>query len=67
MNRQELIKEFKTLNGSLFITRNELAKAMSYNDPHCVDRFLYGLERVGKKYFIPDVVSALKRESRVAR
>lgn len=61
MNRQELIKEFKTLNGSLFITRNELAGVMGYKDAHCVDKYLSGLERVEKKYFIPDVVESIKR------
>lgn len=60
MEKQEMIKLFRTETGSLFITRQELSKVMGYADPHNVDRYLCGLEKVEKKYFIPDVVLRIK-------
>lgn len=60
MEKSEMIKMFKNETGSLFITRKELSKVMGYADPHNVDKFLYGLESVGKRYFIPDVVIQIK-------
>lgn len=34
---------------------------MGKKDPHAVDKYLYGLDRVdGKDYFIPDVANVLK-------
>lgn len=46
-----------------FITRMQLAEYMGYRDPHSVDKFLSGLERIAKLYFIPDVVERLKKGS----
>lgn len=46
-----------------FITRMQLAEYMGYRDPHSVDKFLSGLERIAKLYFIPDVVEKIKRGS----
>ena len=46
-----------------FITRMQLAEYMGYKDPPSVDKFLSGLERIAKLYFIPDVVEKIKRGS----
>ena len=48
-----------------FITRMQLAEYMGYRDPHCVDKYLNGIEQVGKRYFIPDVASVLKSRAAV--
>lgn len=61
MEKQELIRQMKMSTKTLFITRQELAEVMGYKDAHCVDKYLSGLERVEKKYFIPDVVESIKR------
>lgn len=61
MDKKEMVQSFRKETGSLFITRIELAGVMGYKDAHCVDKYLSGLERVEKKYFIPDVVESIKR------
>ena len=65
MEKQEMIRYMKAEIKSLFITRQELADVMGYKDPHSVDRYLYGLEKADKRYFIPDVVVAIKEKARV--
>ena len=60
MKKREIVSMFKTVTGAAFITRNQLKKLMGVKDPHCVDKYLRGLDRVnGKYYFIPDVAEAL--------
>lgn len=59
MNKTELTKSMQTFTGSSFITRLQLAKFMGYKRPASVDRYLYKLERIDKKYFIPDVAAEL--------
>lgn len=63
MDKQEMIRHMKTKNNSLFITRQELAEIMGYKDPHSVDRYLRGLERIDRRYFIPDVVAVIKNNA----
>lgn len=65
MDKQEMIRYMKVENKSLFITRQELADIMGYKDPHCVDRYLYGLEKADHRYFIPDVVASIKEKAKV--
>lgn len=65
MERQELIRQMKMSTKTLFITRQELAEVMGYKDPHNVDKYLNGLEQVGKRYFIPDIASVLKSRATV--
>lgn len=60
MERKEMIKDFISQTGQLFITKNELAALMGYKDVKNVSKYLYGLERVEKKYYIPDVVTRIK-------
>lgn len=63
MNKQEMIKSFQRETGSLFITRKQLAKVMGYKDAHSVDRYLAGLEKVERKYFIPEVIEEITRRT----
>lgn len=62
MNKSELVTDMKRFcGGGAFINRTQLAAYLGFKDVHSADRFLYGLERVsGKKFFIPDVVEAMK-------
>lgn len=59
MTKQELTADLRrSCNGASFITRTELAAYLGYSCPKRVDRYLQGLERVGKtRYFIPDVAA----------
>lgn len=59
MNKRDLVIDLKNYVNAGFITRGQLAKYMGKKDPHDVDKFLYGLERVGKNYFIPDVAESI--------
>lgn len=60
MNKNDIVRTFKALTGAAFITRKQLATLMGMKDPHRVDRYLKGLERIDKKYYyIPDVVDVL--------
>lgn len=61
MTKTELANDMKRFCGCSFITRKKLADYMGKKDPHAVDKYLYGLDRVdGKDYFIPDVANVLK-------
>lgn len=61
MDRRELVNDMKQTFKASFITRQQLANYMGIKDPHCVDKYLHGLERVnGKFYFVTDVASRLK-------
>lgn len=61
MTKQDVVSSFKTkTGGAVFITRKQLAELMGIKDPHYVDRFLKGLDRIDRKYYyIPDVVEML--------
>ena len=60
MNKQEIVRTFRSITGAVFITRKQLADLMGMKDPHGVDRYLKGLERIDNKYyFIPDVAEVL--------
>jgi hypothetical protein len=62
MERKELIYRMeKSVDGASFITRIELARFLGYKDPHYVDRYLHGLPRINKKYFIGDVATMLQQ------
>ena len=59
MTKTELTKAMRDFAGSSFITRLQLSQFMGYKKPQSVDRYLYPLERIDKKYFIPDVAEQL--------
>ena len=62
MKRSDLIADMRRfVGGGGFITRKSLADYLGYKDPHCVDKYLIGLDKVGGRYFfIPDVATVLK-------
>ena len=61
MNKQNLKTEMvKFVGGGSFIRKYELARFMGFKDPNTANRYLAGLECVGRGYyFIPDVVDRL--------
>ena len=61
MERKELINSMKNFTGAGFITRSQLAEFMGYKDPHYVDRYINGLQRINKRYFINDVATVLQQ------
>lgn len=63
MTKTELTKAMQGFAGSSFITRAQLANFMGYKNPVSVDRYLYSLERIDSKYFIPDVAGELMQKS----
>lgn len=63
MTKSELIKDMKAFTNAGFITRKQLSDYMGKKDPHYVDKYLDGLEKVGRNYFIPDVAESLKRHA----
>ena len=63
MDRKEQIAEMKwSVGGSSYIRRKEVAAHLGYSDPHNIDKYLAGLERIGMAYFIPDVVDSIRGE-----
>lgn len=61
MDRKEQIAEMKqSVGGSSYIRRKEVAAHMGYSDPHNIDKYLSGLDRIGMAYFIPDVVDSIR-------
>lgn len=62
MNKREIAKEMqKACGGAMFITRQQLAGFLGRKKPDSVDRYLVGLERIDKMYYIPDVVENLMK------
>lgn len=59
MTKSELIKDMRHFCGSGFITRQKLAEYMGIKKPQYVDKYLIGLPRIGRGYFIPDVAESL--------
>lgn len=61
MERRDITNALKTgADGAMFITRIQVAQVLGYKDPHNVDRFLKGLERIaGNRYYIPDVAERI--------
>ena len=49
-------KAFETACGGAFVTRKKLADVLGFKDPHSVDKYLRGLERLcGSRYLTTDV------------
>lgn len=60
MTKVELIHQLQTTTGASFITCTELCKFLGKQNQSRVKReYLYGLDRIGKAYFIPDVAQRL--------
>lgn len=61
MTKSEIVKDMKSFTGSAFINRADFARYLGMN-PKNADRYLNGLEKIGRLYFIPDVAEALMKE-----
>ena len=61
-NKNEIANSLRRAFKSEFITRQQVAVAMGYGDPHSVDQYLNGLQRIGTRYFIEDVAQAIASE-----
>lgn len=59
MKKNDLIKDMQAFTGAGFITRKRFADYMGKKDARDVDKYLNGLDRIGKDYFIPDVAERL--------
>lgn len=55
----ELVRALEKYSGGFFIERKQLAEFMGYSDPHSVDKYLFGLKRNGRRYFIKDVANQI--------
>lgn len=61
MKKSELVKDMKSFTGSAFINRADFARYIGLQ-PKNADKYLIGLERIGRMYFIPDVAESLLKE-----
>lgn len=60
MNKQALTADLRrSCGGASFITRTELTAYLGYSCPKRVDKYIKGLERLGTRYFIPDVADRI--------
>ena len=56
-------KAFEQACGGAFTTRKRVADALGYRDPHSVDKWLKGLERIGgTRYLTADVWDRIVEE-----
>lgn len=66
MTRTEIAADLRRFTGGGMITASELAAYMGLKKTQRVaEKYLRGLERVGNRYWIPDVARRLKEESEV--
>ncbi len=62
MTKSDVVKALRRTSGSEFISRKELASALGYRDSHSVDKYLVGLAKVGRRYYIEDVAERVTEE-----
>ncbi len=63
MTKTDLVKAMRRhTRDADFITREEVRACMGYGDPHKVDRYLHGLGKIGRKYYIPEVADRIMQE-----
>lgn len=62
MKRQELEKDMREAVGGAFITKKQLASFMGYSKVDSIKKYLIGLEKVGVKYYVPDVARRISNE-----
>ncbi|MGN0715546.1 MAG: hypothetical protein ACI4WY_05600 [Anaerovoracaceae bacterium] len=55
MTKKELTKSMQDFTGCSFITKAQLMTFMGYKSPNSVTKYLHPLQRVDKRYYIPDV------------
>ena len=59
MIRADIERALRSQTTGDFVSRNEIAKAMGYRDPHSVDKFIKGLGRIGNRYLIREVAERI--------
>ena len=60
MEKKKLIARMKEhTNNACFISKKELAEALGYESVNSVSKFVYGLPKVNKRYFIDDVADSI--------
>ncbi len=67
MDKTSIKREMQMfVGGGSYITVRELSKFLGQtNDSRVKNRYLRGLERIGKSYFIPDVAERLNNTKEV--
>lgn len=55
MNKKELQSDMQKFAGGSFITRKQITKYLCLKDSKSIDRYIFGLPSVNKRYFVPDV------------
>ena len=67
MTKTELAKEItRANNGSPLIKLSKIAEIVGdKNTPRVKRTYLGGLETIGNRYFVPEVVEALKRNAKI--
>lgn len=59
MEKKQLVTDMTRSAGGSFVTRQWLADYMNLKDPKSVDRYLQGLPRLNKRYFVGDIADAM--------
>lgn len=59
MNRKELINDMRQYCKAGFISKKQLADFLGYKSVNSVSQYLYGLNSIDRRYYIPDVVDSL--------
>lgn len=69
MERQELIRAMMNhVGGASFITNTEVTRFLGLtNNTRVKNKYLIGLDRVGRGYFIPDVARKIHEEMQEER
>lgn len=60
MIRSDIEKALRNQTSGDFVTRQEVARALGYRDPHSVDKYLKGLGKIGSKYLVSEVAERLE-------
>lgn len=60
MYKSDIVRELRQYTGAGMISRIQLAKFMGYSSPDPVDKYLRGLRRVRRRYFIAEVAERLQ-------
>lgn len=65
MNKRLIAEQIKQANdGKPFITRKKLAEIMGHPDPSTVDKFLYNLAAVNKRYLVVEVAEEMAKQQK---
>ena len=59
MTRVDVEKALRNQTTGDFVSRQEVARALGYKDPHSVDKYLKDLKGIGKRYLIKEVAERI--------